>query len=228
MKFSNKELLIFDLDGTLIDSVPDLAVAVNHMLAALERPQFNESTIRGWVGNGAAMLVKRALSGNTTIDKTLDAPLYAKALDTFMNFYGENLWSTTKAYPKVKETLETLSESGYRLAIVTNKPYDFVEPILSHLAIDHLFEYWIGGDSLTEKKPHPMPLLHVCRKLDVPVEASLMIGDSKNDIYSAQASDMHVVGVSYGYNYEQDIAAFHPDTVIDHFEELLKILERKP
>lgn len=227
MKFHNKQLLIFDLDGTLIDSVPDLAVAVNHMLEELGRPAFDETTIRGWVGNGASMLVKRALSGQTVVDETMDPELFPRALELFLNFYGKNLSASTVAYPQVKETLEALSKQKYRLAIVTNKPYAFVEPILQNLKIDHLFEYWIGGDSLSEKKPHPLPLQHVCRTLDVPIEASLMVGDSKNDIYAAQAAGMQVIGVSYGYNYEEDIAHFDPDVVLDSFEEIVTTLVSK-
>ena len=224
MKLEHKELLIFDLDGTLINSVPDLSLAVNHMLRQLDHNTFSDDTIHGWVGNGALTLVKRALSAQSTVDETLDASYVEHALDIFLKFYANNLCNATVTYDNVSGTLHTLKEKGYRLAIVTNKPFAFVSPILEGLELNGLFELILGGDSLPQKKPDPTPLLHVCEKLGVSVEKSVMIGDSKNDILAASACAMDSVGVTYGYNYGEDIRVYHPTFVIDDFAALLKYL----
>ncbi len=222
MKFTNKELIIFDLDGTLIDSVPDLAMAVNHMLESLDRDVFDENTIRYWVGNGAQILVKRALSGSNKIDEDLDGTLFSKALALFLLFYKKHLCVNTKIYSNVLTTLRSLKAEGYRLAIVTNKPIDFVAPILDGLHLNDLFELILGGDSLEKKKPDPLPLQHVCEKLNIPVEKAVMVGDSKNDILAANAAKIQSIGVTYGYNYGEEISYYAPDVVLDNFSDILK------
>ena len=226
MKFNNKEAILFDLDGTLIDSVPDLAVAVNEMLKVLEREPFSENTIRYWVGNGAQMLVKRALSGKTEIDADLDPALFEKALELFLSLYAKNLCNDTKLYPNVADTLHTLNDTGYRLVIVTNKPYGFVQPILEGLEIDSLFEFWLGGDSLTVKKPDPQPLLYACEKLNLQVEQCVMVGDSKNDLLAAKTAGMQSIGVTYGYNYGEEVSVYEPDVIVDDFAEIVKSFEK--
>lgn len=153
MQFFKKEAILFDLDGTLIDSVPDLATAVNHMLNTLTYPTYSEDTIRMWVGNGAQILVKRALSGDVNIDENLDRDLFAKALDIFLRFYGDHICINTVAYPQVRETLIAFKDEGYKMAIVTNKPYGFIAPILETLEMDGLFDLYVGGDSLSQKSP---------------------------------------------------------------------------
>ena len=193
------------------------------MLETLEREIFSEDIIHGWVGNGALTLVKRALSGSRTIDENLDDEYIEKALKIFLNYYGGNLCNATVPYPHVINTLKTLGEK-YTLAIVTNKPFAFVSPILKGLEMDRLFELILGGDSLEEKKPHPMPLLHVCEKLSVSIEASVMVGDSKNDILAANTCGMDSIGVTYGYNYGEDIGVHKPSIVIDNFNKILEYL----
>jgi len=224
LKFDNKKVILFDLDGTLIDSAPDLAVAVNHMLEALNRDTFSPDTIRYWVGNGAQVLIKRALSGQGEIDENLDPILFKKALNIFLTFYAQNLAVNTVTYPNVTATLQSLKEMGYRLAIVTNKPFDFVAPILEGLELDGLFEFHLGGDSLPQKKPDPAPLLHACEKFNVKVEQCVMVGDSKNDILAANACSMQSIGVTYGYNYGEDIGVYEPSIIINDFSELLTSL----
>ena len=224
MKLNNKKVILFDLDGTLINSALDLAKAVNHMLVILERDTFKEETIHEWVGNGALALVKRALSGQTTIDESLDSSYVEDALEVFLDYYAKNLCNATVPYRNVSKTLHTLKEKGYRLTIVTNKPFAFVAPILKGLGLDDLFELILGGDSLAVKKPDPAPLLHICKKLSVGVDDCVMVGDSKNDILAANACGMQSVGVTYGYNYGEAIEMYEPSVTIDDFEELLEAL----
>lgn len=227
MKFDHKEAILFDLDGTLIDSVPDLATAVNQMLQKLDRETFSEDTIRYWVGNGAQVLVKRALSGQTEIDEALDPALFEKALEIFLTLYAKVLCKDTVTYPNVSNTLHTLKALGYRLVIVTNKPYDFVAPILKGLQLESLFEFWLGGDSLNKKKPDPLPLLHACEKLNLSVEQCVMVGDSRNDLLAARSAGMQSIGVSYGYNYGEDIEIYEPDLIVDDFADICSAFESK-
>ena len=224
LKFSNKELILFDLDGTLIDSAPDLAFAVNHMLTTLARPTFSEDIIRSWVGNGAGVLVKRGLSGKAEIDQNLDANLFEQSLQTFLSFYKDNLCINTQLYPSVRSCLKILKAQGYRLAIVTNKPFEFIAPILEGLQLNDLFEMVLGGDSLAKRKPDALPLLHVCQELNVSVEQCLMVGDSKNDILAAKAAKMDSIGLSYGYNYGEDIGLHKPEVVFDDFSDIVATL----
>jgi phosphoglycolate phosphatase len=224
MKFTNKKVIIFDLDGTLIDSSPDLALAINHMLKTIGREAFTLDEIHHWVGNGAQILVKRALSGSTKISLDLDEKEFEKALDVFLKFYAKNLAMETVTYPHVLSTLAKLKAHGYKLAIVTNKPFDFVEPILKELKLKEYFEFHLGGDSLKEKKPNPAPLLYVCDKLKVEVAACVMVGDSKNDILAAQACDMQSIGLTYGYNYGEHISTHNPNVYFSDFSEIGKLL----
>jgi phosphoglycolate phosphatase len=224
LKFDNKEVILFDLDGTLVDSAPDLALAVNHMLETLEHETFSHDTIRSWVGNGAQTLVKRGLSGGSVIDDDIDPALFAKALDIFLDYYAKNLCVSTVTYPNVSATLKRLKAKDYRLVLVTNKPYAFIHPLLEGLELTDLFELCLGGDSLAKRKPDPLPLLHVCERLDVCASKCVMVGDSKNDILAASAANMQSIGVSYGYNYGEEIGTYAPDSVVHDFNEILGLL----
>lgn len=225
LKFTNKEVLIFDLDGTLIDSVPDLALSINQMLNVMDMPSYSTDLIRSWVGNGAEVLTKRALSGNININPELDASVVAEALAIFLNFYEKNVCVDTSVYPHVKATLETLHGDGYRLMIVTNKPEQFVRPILEKLGLNNLFEIVVGGDSLPKRKPDPMQLEYVCDKLSVTPSKCLMIGDSKNDIFAATAANMESIGLTYGYNHDEDINTHGASLVLESFADILGSLE---
>lgn len=223
MKFTDKKAILFDLDGTLIDSAPDLALAINHMLTSIGREEIAPDIIRSWVGNGASVLVQRGLSGKTEIDADLDPALLEKALDIFLTFYANNLCVATAAYPHVRATLKILKAKGFRLAIVTNKPFDFIQPILDGLELNDIFEFLLGGDSLAKRKPDPLPLHHTCEKMGVSVAECVMVGDSKNDILAANAANMQSIGLTYGYNYGEDINEHGPDVSFDDFADMISV-----
>ena len=211
-------LLIFDLDGTLIDSAPDLAESVNYTLRTLGKKEVSLENVRSFLGNGAEKLITRALSGGSDIWESEEVQ---KALRIFKNHYKNNVCNKTFLYEGVKETLEKLP---YKKAIVTNKPYEFVGPILEKLDIKKHFDLWIGGESLKEKKPSPKPLLYVCERLGFLPQNAVMIGDSKNDILAGKNAGIKTVVVTYGYNYGEDVKKYEPDVVINKFEELLEVL----
>jgi len=224
LKFLNKNVLLFDLDGTLVDSVPDLALAVNQMLIELGLSAYSQDIIRGWVGNGANTLVKRALSGDADISTDLDELLIKRGLEIFYQTYQSFNCIETRLYPEVIDTLTELKQRGYRLAIITNKPERFITPIIDGLGLNDLFELIIGGDSLEKRKPDPLPLHYACQQLSVNTDQCVMIGDSKNDILAAKAANMQSIALTYGYNYGEDIGIYHSELVIDNFACLLDAL----
>lgn len=221
----DKQLLIFDFDGTLIDSVPDLADATNAMLTTLGKETYSLDTIRNWVGNGSRMLVERALVGKVEV---LEGELMVEEADhaeqVFFDAYKNISGSKTVAYQDVDSGLKKLKAAGYTLALVTNKPIRFVPKILQSFGWQDLFVEVLGGDSLPVKKPDPAPLLHVCEALNVTPDQAVMIGDSKNDILAGQNANMDTLGLSYGYNYGQDIRELNPTEAFDDFAALVKYL----
>lgn len=218
----NKQLLIFDFDGTLIDSVPDLADATNTMLTTLGKDTYPIETIRNWIGNGSRLLVERALVGKVEVaegELTVEEADHAERI--FFEAYKNLSGSKTVAYPDVDDGLKKLHAAGYTLALVTNKPIRFVPKILHSFGWQDLFSEVMGGDSLSVKKPDPAPLLHVCETLNVSVDQAVMIGDSRNDMLAGQNANMDTLGLSYGYNYGQDIRELNPTEAFDHFADLV-------
>lgn len=214
-----KRLVAFDLDGTLIDSVPDLATAVVRTLKELDLPAPGEIDVRDWVGNGAPVLVERAL---TWALQAAPGPAFqARAFNAFMSHYGAAPNNLTTLYPGVKETLQTLYQAGLTLVLITNKPERFIEPLLSHFALVDYFTLWIGGDSLAEKKPHPMPLLHAASACHIPPAECIMVGDSRHDIAAGKAAGFTTLALPYGYNHGEPIEACQPDLVLASLTELL-------
>ena len=221
MDIKQKQVLLFDLDGTLVDSAPDIALAVNRTLTDLNKIEFDEATIRQWVGNGAKVLIERALSGSTIIDKELNTVKAKHALELFLTHYQQCLCVDSVLYPGVKGGLSILKNAGFRLAIITNKPEKLIQPILLGLGTGDMFEILIGGDTLPVKKPDPAPLFLALNQLNVKAAQCLMVGDSKNDILAAKAANIDSVGLTYGYNYGEDIAQYNPQWCFNTFPEFI-------
>lgn len=225
MKFDQISAIAFDLDGTLIDSVPDLAAATNATLLELALPQASEDQVRGWVGNGAKMLMHRALS--FALAKEVDESLLSDTMPKFMHHYGLYLQKHSRLYPNVLSTLTALKQAGYRLAVVTNKPYRFTIPLLEAFGLHDLFDHVLGGDSLAKMKPDPLPLNHLLQQWQIQPQQLLMIGDSKNDILAAKSANVAVIGLTYGYNYGEHIRLSEPNEVCDDFGQIGQFLLSK-
>jgi phosphoglycolate phosphatase len=213
------KLVMFDLDGTLVDSVPDLAAAVDRVLIELDRAPAGVERVRDWVGNGARVLVRRALAGGIEHDSVDDAQADA-ALARFLDIYADCHQLTT-LYPGVRELLDALSGAGVEMAVVTNKPERFVAPLLEQVGLGGDFRWIIGGDTLPQQKPDPAALLQVMRLAGVTKAQSLFVGDSRSDVLAARAAGVVCVAVSYGYNHGRPIAEEQPSLVVDNLTELL-------
>lgn len=212
------DLVLFDLDGTLIDSAPQLALAVNRTLGGLGLAEADEALVRTWVGNGADKLIQRALDYREATER------FAEARPLFDRHYQACLLEGLAMYDGVEQSLRRLQQRGYRQAVVTNKPSHFVQPILDALGIADCFALWLGGNCVAQKKPNPAPLLQACQALGISPSRTLMVGDSENDVLAAQAASMKVVGLTYGYNYGRPIADSRPDWVCEQFAQLDALL----
>lgn len=212
-------LVMFDLDGTLMDSVPDLAAAVDKMLMLLGREPASIERVRDWVGNGSRVLVRRALAGQLDHDGVADE-LADEALALFMQAYagGHEL---TAVYPGVRDCLDWLRERRVKLAIITNKPAQFIEPLLEEKGLAGYFDWLVGGDTLPQQKPDPAALFWVMDKAGVAPSESLFVGDSRNDVRAAKAATVRCVALTYGYNHGEPIADEQPALVLDDLRELV-------
>ena len=216
------EMVLIDVDGTLVDSVPDLAYCVDEMMKQIGMPIHGEAKVREWVGNGVERLTRRALIGQ--LDGEPDEALFEKAYPIFMALYAENTSKRSSLYPGVEEGLVYLKAQGYKLGCVTNKAEQFTLPLLKDLGVYDNFEIVISGDTLEKKKPDPMPLLHAAEFFGVKPENALMIGDSVSDVKAARAAGFNILCMTYGYNHGVDIREANPDVVIDSMAELPEVL----
>lgn len=217
------DIVLIDVDGTLVDSVPDLAWCVDEMMRQLGMPLRGEAKVREWVGNGVERLVRRALIDR--LDGEPDDDLFNKAYPIYLDLYAENTAKRSVLYPGVREGLDYLKRAGYRLGCVTNKVAQFTLPLLRSLGIHDDFEIVVSGDTLPVKKPDPGPLLHVAKHFGVNPSRATMIGDSVSDVKAARAAGFQIICMSYGYNHGVDIRESHPDAVIDSMVELEGLLE---
>ncbi len=218
------KVVMIDLDGTLLDTADDLALAANKMLHELGRPELPSKTIQGFIGKGIQRLIKRSLTGE--MDAEPDAALLAKAIPIYKQHYAENLTVNTRPYPGVIDGVDNLRKAGFKLACITNKSEIFTLPLLRATKLADYFEIVVSGDSLPKRKPDPMPLLHICQYFGVPPQQALLIGDSSNDTIAARAAGCPVFCVPYGYNEGRDARKLDCEAIIESLADATKLLQK--
>jgi len=215
--------IVLDLDGTLVHSAPELAEAANRMLRDMGRPALSQDQLMSYIGNGIARLVKRALTGDMQAEP--EAALFDQALPVFEKHYRELLLHS-KPFPHTMEGLDALKAAGFRLGCITNKAARYTGPLLQGAGLAPYFDLVLSGDTLLEKKPHPLPLLHSAGFFGVPVERLLLIGDSLNDTLAARAAGCPVFCVPYGYNHGEPVDSLDQDAVVADLSAALKLITR--
>jgi phosphoglycolate phosphatase len=212
------QAVIFDLDGTLVDSADDLRAALNTLFAELGLRPIAAGEIKGMIGDGVLKLLEKALIAANGDPNEKDV-----LLPPFMRIYQANPATRTRCYPEVIQTLEQLRRQGFRMAVVTNKPVAATKQILQALSLAQFFPVVVGGDSLPKRKPDPAQLLEAARQLGVEVRDTLMVGDNIHDVEAAHSAGMRSIAVSYGYHHRPP-SEFNADRVIDRFGELLSLV----
>ena len=210
--------VMFDLDGTLLHTAPEIAKAANLMLTDLNLPALAFEQVRDYIGKGVQTLIKRCL--HSAEDKNV---VFKQAETLFYQHYT-SLVGDSEPFAGVVTGLKMLVGKGFKLACVTNKPEKFTVPLLEKSGLAQYFTQVVSGDSLAKNKPDPMQLLHVCAKFNVPVTQALMVGDSEVDIQAAKAAGCYVVTVPYGYNQGKVLDTSNVDATIASFAELPALL----
>ncbi|MDW8130412.1 MAG: phosphoglycolate phosphatase [Bryobacterales bacterium] len=213
MSASRVRLLIFDLDGTLIDSREDLAAAVNATRRYMGLPPLDAKLVASYVGDGAPMLMRRAL-GPQFSEQDIQ-----RALEYFLDYYGEHKLDATRPYPGVAEGLERFARAGVKMAVLTNKPVRISQAILEGLGMARYFFAIYGGNSFPEKKPHPIGVETLCREAAVGPAETMLVGDSAVDVRTARNAGILACGVTYGFQPES-LAAEPPDLLVGSLAEL--------
>lgn len=211
----------FDLDGTLMNTLPGLNAAVESMLKSVGLPVPGEEVVSTWIGNGASVLVEKALNWAGATPSPVELEGFRSAFD---RYYVDTVQEGSQLYPGVLETLEELKRSKLKLAVVTNKPSPFVPRLLRELHVLQYFSTVIGADDVVVRKPHPAPIYLILGKLGIKADELLFAGDSRNDIEAAKAAGCKTAGFSYGYNFGEPIAHSNPDLILDKFGDILPIL----
>jgi len=214
--------VLFDLDGTLVDSGPDIAAAVNRMLADMGRDTYTERRILGWVGEGARRLVKRALVG--AMEGEPPEETFRAGYALFYDHYAKAICERSRPYPHAERMLETLARRSKRIGCVTNKPERHTRLLLEALGLDRAFDVVVGGDTLASRKPDPEPIHFACRTLDVAERDTVYVGDSMTDCRAAAAAGVAMVAVTYGYHGGADLTQAGCAGIIDRLDELPDLL----
>lgn len=200
--------LCFDLDGTLVDSAPDLTTSLNLMLVEMQLAPVTEDSVRSWIGNGALKLIQRALAHVQLAQASEEQLVQAKAL--FFAAYANNVANRTFCYPHCQSVLAYLKEANVRMACVTNKPREFTLPLLRKLELADYFKVFICGDDLPSKKPDPAPVLAAIQQLDGSPAQGYMVGDSVTDMISARDAGVGAIYATYGYNRGDSVDQYQP------------------
>lgn len=216
------KLLLLDLDGTLLDTVGDIATAANRMREAFGFGPLDAAVIRNFIGRGIANLV--SLSMKSAVGE-LGSGATKVAMAQFEKQYESCLADTSRPYPGVFEGLELFKEVGFKLACITNKSERFVLPLLEKTGLADYFELVVSGDSLAEKKPHPLPIQHAAKHFGVKIDELIFIGDSMHDAAAARAAGCPVFIVPYGYNEGQELRGLDCDAFIDDLPAALKYVK---
>ncbi len=214
--------IVIDLDGTLLHTAPELSESANRMLRDIGYAPVSQELLASYIGNGISWLVKRALTGD--MHATPDAALYDHALPIFEKHYTELLLQS-KVFEGVIEGLDAMKAAGFRLGCITNKVERYTKPLLEGINLAQYFEIVLSGDTLPEKKPHPLPLQHAAKFFGIPVEQLLLIGDSLNDTIAARAAECPVFCVPYGYNHGEPVETLDQDAVIPNLAAALPLLK---
>ncbi len=204
--------VVIDLDGTLIDTAPDLAYAAELMMAELGLPCPSQDAVTSYIGNGVSRLVKRVLTGD--MDAEPDAALFERALASYNKHYRANVSRQSRPFPDVVEGLQALRAMGLHVACITNKAEAFTHPLLKDTGLFDYFELILSGDSLPKRKPDPLPLQHACETFGIQPVELLLIGDSLNDTQAARAAGSPVFCVPYGYNRGRPVTELDLDAVV--------------
>lgn len=212
------QFMLFDLDGTLINSRADLARSVNLMLEDLGRSQLSEAQIAGFVGDGVRVLTYRCLTATDAKLQPPDKEIHEKAIQLMHSHYAQQMYVSTTLYPHIKETLQYFKDK--RKAVVTSKEERFTHLILEHFGIDEDFDCVIGGDTVAARKPNPLPVITAIHKLGGTADQAVMVGDSENDILAGRDAGAKTCGVSFGFRTAEELLAYAPDVLIDSFDKL--------
>lgn len=215
------QLVVFDLDGTLVDSSPDITIAINLMLTELNQDIYTEQQIKQWLGYGASMLIKCALTGGQDL-QTEPANLQ-QAMALYLKFYRANICVNSQLYAGVNAGLALFQAAGIDLACVTNKPTLLALPLLTELGFKDTFQFIACGDTFTRMKPDPFPLLEAAKAVAANPEHSLMVGDSMSDIQAGKRAGFKTALVPYGYMGKYSGAQLAADYQIDSIDALAKI-----
>jgi phosphoglycolate phosphatase len=221
MRFSVRGVLI-DLDGTLLDTVPDLAAAVNAMRADFGRPALPVEQVASFVGKGADVLVHRSLT--ESLDGRADTADFQRGKASFYEHYRRENGLKAVVFDGVREALALMRGRGLALACVTNKPREFTHDLLQRVGLDD-FDVIVSGDDTVEKKPHPAPMLHACALLNVEPAEAAMVGDSENDVLSARAAGCRVIVVETGYNEGRPVGELDADAIVPGLLDAARLIE---